>query len=326
MARVFIDGFEAGDLKLWDTKSAAAAVSTGITGMDGTYCLNLNGISESIQKNLPEASEYYVAFRYRCTAATSSAYGSIMGFYNGTTLLAALKANYLGVFEAYRFATLIASGGSFAVNTTYLIEVRYIPANSGGVFQVKVNGLLVIDFSGDTTNSATIINSIRFGGGILSYVWAYLYVDNVVVDNAAWPGNTYIQAIKPIGAGNSTQWTPSAGDNYACVDEVPPSETDFVSTNTAAHLDTYGVGALVGMIGSVKCVQLQALAKAEGSPTPTNIQLAVRSGAVDYVSPNKAVPTVSTQLAAIWETDPATGVPWTESAVNAAEIGVKAVA
>ena len=147
-----------------------------------------------------------------------------------------------------------------------------------------------------------------------------------MIDNAAWPGNTKIQAIKPAGAGNSTQWTPSAGDNYACVDEVPPSESDFVSTNTIGHLDLYAAGDLVGTIGSVKCVQLQALAKAEGSPSPHNLQLAVRTNGADYFSGDKAVPSSSTQLSNLWEANPATAAPWQEAEVNAMEIGMKAVA
>jgi hypothetical protein len=75
-----------------------------------------------------------------------------------------------------------------------------------------------------------------------------------------------------------------------------------------------------------KCVQLQALAKAEGSPSPHNLQLAVRTNGADYFSGDKAVPSSSTQLSSLWEANPATSAPWQEAEVNAMEIGVKAVA
>jgi len=327
MARVFIDGFEAGDLKLWDLV-VGAYLSSGVSGMDGTYCLNCDAFGNYYaHKYLPAAPEYYLAFRYRGSSAQYAS--SMCYFFNGTTQLARLRRNpSSGLLEIRRgtsYGTLLATG-AIAVNvgTPVLIEVHYKPHNTEGVFQVKVGGILDIDFTGDTTDGADTIDGIRVGGdsGYYSSCW----FDNVVVDDAAWPGNTKIQAIKPAGVGNSTQWTPSAGNNYACVDEVPPSESDFIVTNTLDHLDLYAAGDLVGTIGSVKCLQLQALAKAEGSPTPHNLQLAVRTNGADYFSGDRAVPSSSTQLSSLWEANPATAAPWQEVEVNAMEIGVKAVA
>ena len=327
MARVFIDGFEAGDLKLWNLV-VGAYLSSGVAGMDGTYCLNCDAFGDYYaHKYLAAAPEYYLAFRYRGSSAQYAS--SMCYFFNGTTQLARLRRNpSSGLLEIRRgtgSGTLLATG-TIAVNvgTPILIEVHYKPHNTEGVFQVKVGGILDIDFTGDTTDSATAIDGIRVGGD--STYYSSCWLDNVVIDNAAWPGNTKIQAIKPTGAGNSTQWTPSAGGNYQCVDEVPPSESDFVSTNTIGHLDLYAAGDLVGTIGSVKCVQLQALAKAEGSPSPHNLQLAVRTNGADYFSGDKAVPSSSTQLSSLWEANPATAAPWQEAEVNAMEIGVKAVA
>jgi hypothetical protein len=276
MARVFIDGFEAGDLKLWDLV-VGAWISTGIAGMDGTYCLSCDSFGDYYaHKYLPAAPEYYLAFRYRGSAASYAS--SICYFFNGTTQLARLRRNpssgFLEIRRCTGYGTVLATG-SIAVNvgTPVLIEVHYKPHNTEGVFQVKVGGILDIDFTGDTTDGATAIDAIRLGGD--GGYYASCWFDNVVVDNAAWPGNTKIQGIKPTGAGNSTQWTSSVGDNYACVDEVPPSESDFITTNTIGHLDLYAAGDLADAIGSIKCIQVQALAKAEGSPSPHNLQLAV---------------------------------------------------
>jgi len=64
----------------------------------------------------------------------------------------------------------------------------------------------------------------------------------------------------------------------------------------------------------------------EGSATPQNVKLAVRSGGTDYAGADKAVPTTAATVASIWETDPATSAAWSESNVNAVEIGVKTAA
>ena len=328
MARGFIDGFEAGDLKLWNLV-VGAYLSSGVAGMDGTYCLNCDGFGDYYtHKYLAVAPEYYLAFRYRGSAASYAS--SMCYFFNGTTQLARLRRNpssgFLEIRRGTSYGTLLASG-AIAVNvgTPVLIEVHYKPHNTEGIFQVKVGGILDIDFTGDTTDGATAIDAIRLGGdgGYYSSCW----FDNVVVDNAAWPGNTKIMAIVPTGAGASTQWAPSAGSNFQCVDEIPADETDFVSTNTIGHLDTYAAADLTGSIENVKCVQVQALAVKEGAPTPLNLQLAVKSGATTYLSADKAIPaTTSTALAALWEADPATEAPWEITAVNDAEIGMKAVA
>ena len=327
MARVFIDGFEAGDAKLWENVSGATVSAASTYGMDGSYCIYMAEY-QYITKTLPSASEYYLAFIYRPTNTNNTL--NIMQYFSGATQIAMLTRNVSTyVLEARRGAgggTLLASSATtLIVNTNYLIEVRYKPADSGGVFQVKINGALEINFSGDTTDGATTIDSLRFGCSPNS-TWGWMAYDNIIVDDAAWIGNTRIQAIVPTGAGNSAQLTPSTGNNWACVDEKPPSETDYVSTNVVDQLDTYAAGDLAGTIGTVKCVQVQTLAKAEGAPTPTNFKLAVRVGGTDYLSTNKPPLTISKQLYAVWETNPNTAAAWTEAGVNGMEFGVKSAA
>jgi len=147
--------------------------------------------------------------------------------------------------------------------------------------------------------------------------------DNVVIDNTSWPGKTNIQAIRPTGAGNSTQWTPSAGNNWDCVDEVPASDADNVVTNANDQVDFYAAGNLVGAIDSVVCVQVQARAVKEGAPTPQNLALGVRTGGADYFSSDKAVPTAAKSLFNLWAQNPNTAALWTKTDVDGAEIGIK---
>ena len=329
MARIFIDGFEAGDLKLWDTVGNDAAIAAG--GMDGSYCLNLNTISISylayVEKIVPSAAEYYVAFTHKGGTAYPDYIRAILSFYNGTTLLGRITRNITsGFLEVRRGDTVIATGGVYVSKTaTTLIEVRYKP-HSDGVFQVRVNGVLDITFSGNTTSGFVTIDRIRFGS-ISSDGWPNCWIDNVVIDNAAWPGNTKIQGLVVNGAGAANEWAPSGDLNYQCVDEKPVSFDDFVSTNTIGHKDTYGIGALTGSIESIKAVQVQATAVKEGNPTPANLQLATRVGGADYFGGDNAIPTAAKAVSKLWELNPALiATAWDEDAVNAIEIGMKAVA
>ena len=132
-----------------------------------------------------------------------------------------------------------------------------------------------------------------------------IHFDNVVIDDAAWPGKTNIQAIRPDRSrGNSTQWTPSAGANWDCVDEVPASDADNVVTNANDQVDLYAAGNLVGTIDSVVCVQVQARAVKEGVATPQNLALGVRTGATDYFSSDKIIPTAAKSRLQLVDAEP----------------------
>jgi len=253
----------------------------------------------------------------------------IISFKSGSTVLASLRRDSAtGLANAYRGdgATLLGSSvTSLALDNTYRLEIRYKPHGSTGVFQVKINGVLEINFTGNTTSGATTYDTFAFE--TISGQTGIGYIDNVIIDDAVWPGNTRIQAIKPLGAGSLTQWDPSAGANWQCVDEAPASEADYVSAGVVDKMDLYEPQDLSGVIGVIKCVQLQARCVKEGAPAATQLQLAVRTGGTNYVSGSKAVATITPKpVANVWNTNPATGQPWTAGEVNALEMGIKAAA
>jgi hypothetical protein len=328
MARIFIDGFESGQDDLWDTESNANAVSSTGLDMDGDYCLDLNMNTEFIEKNITADDEMYFAFLYRATNDGSSE--QMITVYNGSTvILHVWRTGVAQVMKAHSGAyTLLATGSkSLAINTTYLIEVHFKVADSGGRVEVKVDNISDIDFTGDTKPDAnTQFNKVRLGNGPSVSYTTYAYFDNFVADDAAWIGDTNIQAVVPTAAGNSTGWTPSAGSNYACVDEKPASDVDYVSINANDVSDTYTTGDMTGTINSVKCVQIQSRTKTDGSPTPTKIKLVARSGGTDYLSSGEAVSASEKALCNLWETNPADSAAWEEADVNALQIGIKSAA
>jgi hypothetical protein len=60
--------------------------------MDGTYCLSCDAFGDYYaHKYLPAAPEYYLAFRYRGSAASYAS--SMCYFFNDTTQLARLRRN-----------------------------------------------------------------------------------------------------------------------------------------------------------------------------------------------------------------------------------------
>jgi hypothetical protein len=327
MARVFIEGFESGGLESMTAYyPGMTAAAVGTTGMSGDYMANIDYDRWGYWTLPSTYAEIYVALRITPFSASSDA---ILAFMDTATLIGCLGRNAsTGRLYVTVGATVVANGTAvLADDCLHHIEIRY-KIDDSGVIQVKVDGVLDIDYSGDTKVTSTTLNILRlgFGAGVPGTT-ASFYIDDVIVDTAAWIGNSKIQAIIPNAVDNTYKdWTPNtAVDNYTCVDERPASDTDYISSNTSSHLDLYACSNLTGTIDTVKTVQVQARCAYEGSPTPTRIQLALRSSSTNYFSASLVTPAAfGMPVRNIWETDPAGGA-WDETKVNALEIGVKAV-
>jgi hypothetical protein len=326
MGRIFVDGFEGGNGSLWTDMDGLIGGDLP-TGFSGSYYFNSWSSSHYAYKQLPASkAELYFLFRIHVNDLSA---GPLIVFYDSAvTKIASVRmeatTNYLALYRGGSGDTLLATGTvALANDTTYQIEVRYKPLDSGGVFQVKLDSALELDYSGDTTLGLENIQRWLIGSDWNNCRFAY---DDFVVDDAGWIGNSRIQAIYPTGAGTTTQWTPSTGSNYDCVDEIPASDSNYVSTNTNDQIDLYAASNLSGTIGTVKSIQLQARCAYEGSPTPTRIQLGLRTSSANYFSASLAPPSAfGAPVTKIWETDPSGG-NWDETKINALEIGVKAVA
>lgn len=333
MARLFIDGFEHGSpTDLWDAYGISIPViATASTyNMVGNYCLNLSATSSSrfVQKTITADSEVYIALLYQ--PVFGGTIHGIVQFISGSTVLGGVTIGSDGRIQGHNSSSatpVVYSTKRLTAGVTYLIEIRYNLADSGNI-QVKIDGILDIDYSGDTKpGSETTFDLIKFGGATYSGTGAYgsCYMDNIIIDDASWIGQTFIQAIAPTAAGNSTGWTPSTGSNWDCVEEIPVSDTNYVSINSNDVTDTYTTSNLSGTINSVKCVQVQARARKESTPTPQNLKLVIRASSTDYLSANKALTTSFANKWNLWETNPAGG-SWDESGVNGIEIGIKSAA
>ena len=137
-------------------------------------------------------------------------------------------------------------------------------------------------------------------------------------------GDCRVELQLPDGAGNSTDWTPSTGSNYQCVDETAPnSDTDYVSNRTAGDHDSYTFDDIVTVDGEIYAVQTNMFARKNDAGT-RQIKSLIRSGGSDY-----ATGTTHTLIDSykyypdIYEHDPDTSSAWTISGVNAAEFGPK---
>lgn len=302
----------------------------------GEYALNSGGINGPATKIYlgSSKSEIYMGFKVKsvgmdngnrliavCSGTTTL--GSIVGWNTGTACvpfprLACCRGDA---------STWLAAGGIFErIPSTYFIEFYYKPDPTNGRWIMKQNGRTVVDYTGNTVpGSQTTLDYIIIGtlNGISS---SDFYVTNIVIDDANWPGVSKFDHLVVNGSGNAAQWSPSTSPNDGCVDETPPSFSDYNSTNTADQIDSFATENLNSLADKVKSVSIHVFGVKESSPTPTQAKALVRTGGTDYVGDGKTIGTYITEARKVWQQNPNTAADWTPTEVNGMEIGYKSAA
>jgi hypothetical protein len=340
MARIFIDGFESATWDLWDlnmfthmNEYPGVEVPSEFTSR---FCVNQVGLSRAIAP----MSEAYFAIKAGTTITLRDPMISLdynYELFSGEPLGAIFTLwidSNIGAIHVGGGTNLDgfpemgqgnpqwraqSNTGLVNTNTFHLIEAYFKIDGSAGRCIVRFDGIEVINFTGNTLIGAyTTFNVVGLGP-----TNSNTFMDDFIIDDSEFPGDTRIEAIYSTGEGSTTEWTPSLAPNWDCVDEVPPDDIDYISTNAINKTDTYLMSDLIGPVSSVICVQPQVEIVKEGSPTPLNINLVLRLNSTDYPSADKAVTTVVPNgLSAIWNSNPAGG-SWDESTVNNLQVGVK---
>jgi hypothetical protein len=226
----------------------------------------------------------------------------------------------------------ISSAGVFDDNWHY-IEVYATIHDTTGRVTVRVDGNVVIDFTGDTRNGGTSMNidAIRFRTGIYSS-WTPnspitiddLYVcDGTGAVNNSFLGDVRVQSLMPSGAGSSTQLTPTgSANNYANVNEVPYNSATYNASSTVGQRDTYALSDLVGNTTAIFGVQSVAHMQKNDAGT-ANAKVVLKSGASVYYDATQSLGASTAAYVQLRETDPATSAAWTVGNANALEAGME---
>ena len=152
------------------------------------------------------------------------------------------------------WVTILAASGTRKLypKTWYLIEM-YVQI--GGVdprVQVKIDGILDLDYHGFTGQGCNItppdITNIKLGtsGGYLGEI-SNSYIDDIALNDTeggvddSWIGDGKIIVMKPGGDTATLDLTPSAAvDHYTLVDDIPTDEdTTYVGGNVVDEEDMY---------------------------------------------------------------------------------------
>lgn len=329
MARIWMSGFEAGHIGVLAWGNGDISNAQHRTGSYSYYC----GNSERGNFDLSDdPSEIYVRMGLYPTNWGVTSDHVWCGLYDETgdnLLTFCFDSGQVVVRRGDEGGTILATGSiAVGINAWSCIEFHAKIDDAAGVVQTKVDGVSDIDFTGDTKHgSYTGIDHMTLGfdesnSNTLGYYDDIAINDTTGSDNNSWIGRGGIYGLFPEGAGTHTDFTPSAGDNHDCVDEVPPNDdTDYVESNVVGHQDTYAMDDLVPTDGDIQAVQWIARAKLDAAGSG-NFQRALRYDGTDYNGSDLAVDVSYAYFQEILEECP-DETAWTIAKVNALEAGME---
>lgn len=275
-----------------------------------------------------------VGLAWRWTASNTSNQMPV-GFYDGATTQLYLQHNAATAsFSVVRGnGTVIAStsSGIVSLNTWYYLELKVAFSTTVGTYDLRVNGVSVLSGSGaNTSNSgSTTVNGLAVG-----FIGANVTINQAIDDlvfmdtngstNNNFIGDVIIEALYPNGAGNYSQFTPSAGSNFQNVDESSyDSDTTYNSAAANTLRDSYTFTNIAAP-ATVFAVQQSTVARKATSGMRQYMQTARVSG-TDYDTSAAVTPSLSSYTPAVnmLEQNPDTSTAWDQTSINAAEFGLK---
>lgn len=333
-----MSGWELGDTRESSATSGNVSVQA-TTKRTGGYALQSNptttavgyhefvGLSTAGATSNPNIATAYVRFYFR--AGTLPAANDEEIFVQRDTTNANnklhVRINSAGNLVVYNQAnTLVATGATaLSTGTWYRIEVKSGNGTSAA-YEVKIDG--ASELSGTTDQNATNCGAVRLGKvANRNSQTVNFYYDDFHYDDTAYPGSGNILAMKPNGAGSSSQWTSGTGSTFAEVDEIPSDDDTSYIMNSAsvsqsslfAMEDTTTVGISGTILGTKGWHRIK-----EASAVTSANHLRLRSSATNSDTNARDLSTSYASYGKLYATDPATATAWTTGGLDAVELGV----
>jgi hypothetical protein len=259
-----------------------------------------------------------------------------MAFHSGTSTpecgVAVMPDGGIRVFRGDYSVSIqdSTSSGLVQPNKWYYLEFKATISNSGS-FDVYLDGVQVAfaSNSGDTQSTNPNCTSVLLRGrsNDLGYLDNVQHDDFYCLTTTGAPddflGPQHVKTIFPDATGDSAQFTPTSGDNYANVDDNGnDGDTTYVESSTTGHKDLYNFGS-VGTFANINAAVVYGIAKKTDVSSFTFIAVAKSTG-VEADGASQLVDTTSYDgFGSVFLVDPNTSAAWTDTAINAAQFGYK---
>jgi hypothetical protein len=225
----------------------------------------------------------------------------------------------------------------YSGNQWYNVSLVACLHAANGFVSAYVDGVKVATWSGDTriyeSGSATPLDQISgfFLAGNGGSDWAgSLYLDDIYCDIGdgseadACPPTRRFEVDLPVADGATVQWTPSAGANYAAVDDAPPDNDATAVYAEAADLTDLYAYTVTGLAGyDIKSVTVALYGKRTDAAVASTFR-AVATDADATQESAEILPAAAYNYYQAYFPLAGDGQPWdSAAAVTAARFGVK---
>jgi hypothetical protein len=257
------------------------------------------------------------------------------------TIILRLKWSYqpthspmLGYFlGAPDYAPTITNNMSFPQGwSVFEIHFRYTQQALPDNFEMKRNGVLIWSYGGATkpTEAAASLGYVEFGRQDESFN----ILDDVAIndttggDDNSWCGDGHVIVVRPNGNGDSSDFVGSDGnsvDNYQGVWKAYPANLDsFVESETSGAIDLYNASNIsLHSTDVIRRVSIWAAARKMAAENDL-LQLGFKGGSTSIWSVGLPLELdLRGVVGPSYKVNPITGLAWTQSDINALQIGVK---
>jgi hypothetical protein len=346
MSLLFIDSFDhygTNDIGLkWSGRTSQTVIAP-TSGRRGGGALSVGNASSWAFKDVPGATTLIIGAAVKLGSFGDDFTGNwiLYEFWGSTYMNVAVGVAADGSVMAkrYRFNSdglpvLIgqSTGGIVPLNVYTYIEAKVTCHGTTGALQVLVNGVSVLNLTNTNTynpvNPTTNLSRISLRApnptlGSTPTLYDDLYIcDTAGTVNHDFFGDVRVDVALPNADGTYSEFTPDTGSaHYSRVNEAVADQLSYVASSTVGAKDTYQFADLTSIVGVIRGVQVvdAALKDDAGARSIGHI---VRSGVSEQFSAAMPLSTDRKLYTTIHETDPATGIKWTQAGINAAEFGV----
>jgi hypothetical protein len=233
---------------------------------------------------------------------------------------------------ASQYSSVTGLGGGAVAGTHYLtngawhlLQYRITVDGSTGVFQVYWDGILDIDYTGDTLPGT---------GNNFASITLYCpdmnvttQIDDIVYGTGGFPGDLRIESLM-LNSDISNEWTISTGSvAYGALDEIPANTTDYITATGSPFnnkISSHGHNAWTSASKIPRYVNVTNYIWQDSVSTTTGVSFTDTSGSTVRTSAS-VIPTTTATFYSNILTTVANGSVWSASAIDNMNTGVVAV-
>ncbi len=271
------------------------------------------------------------AIKFETSWPTSSI--QFMAFYDGSTKGMNVQITPTGQLAVYRGSTLLGTttDAGIMAGVWFYLEFKVVCNSTTGSYELRIGGVNKLTASGVNTKAGThdYHTTFRFTGTSVAGGSAVQVDDLYCVDSSGsinndFLGNMRVVTIRPDAAGDSTQFTPDSGSNYARVNEqVCGDDSNYVEASISGYKDLYNYEALSGITSDIKGIMVNTDCR-ESDATSYSLITVCKSGVTESDNTAQLIGSSSyITRRRLLETDPNTSAAWTKNNLDAAQFGVK---